>query len=773
MESGRFDLAYLHTVTLDVAAVYEAGGQTVKSRSLLILVLFLAGSLVSPLRPARAAGALELYGTFHAMGVIVTIGTGDDPDQDAIANVKYRASGSGESFRPGYPLSRVSSTRFVGSLFWLEPGTTYDVGVTFTDADGALGGVSLSASGATRDEIVIPTPDESFYVSPGGVGTACSPVAPCALVEGLNQAGPGDAVILRGGVYYEGEILLPYSGTPSAPIVIQSYPGEMAVLDGADPATFAWTAQGGGVYHTTVKASDPHLVLANGERLYPYHSLADLQSLRWGIPGFYADGTALYVRLEGNADPNGVAMVVSRYRQAVQVQRDRIYFLNLTFRHYGQGAGARAIRFENGNDNLVQGCTFAVNDTALVIGSGSQRNVIQDSQFYDTIFDWPWDAVKDGSGLEAGGIRFNYPTTPRGTVIRRNVFHDYFDGFNACPNETTGTTNETDVYDNLVFNTGDDGMQADGQCSNVRIWDNTIHDVLTGVSLAPAQIGPVYAVRNLVYRTGISSFKFNFDGGQSGPMYLFHNTCDAVLPDVDGLWIGQPGVWKLLYARNNVWAGTAFALKDKNTSQPVDLDYSDLWNGENGDLVRWGSTSYATVADLASATGQEPHGLSVAPGFADAESGDYTLDPTSDLIDAGVVIPGINDSYVGAAPDMGAFEYEGYGFILTASPPSCAIAPGGVGVYTIGVRPAGGFTSTVNLVSASPSPNLSLELVPTTVVPPGWATLTITDSHTGTLLPGVWYSVPITATFGEITQVTSVNLLVGGVRVYLPVVLRQ
>jgi hypothetical protein len=54
---------------------------------------------------------------------------------------------------------------------------------------------------------------------------------------------------------------------------------------------------------------------------------------------------------------------------------------------------------------------------------------------------------------------------------------------------------------------------------------------------------------------------------------------------------------------------------------------------------------------------------------------------------------------------------------------------------------------------------------------PAQATLVLTDTHTGSaLLPGVWYAVPVTATTGVYTQVTSVGLLVGGSRVYLPVV---
>jgi hypothetical protein len=83
---------------------------------------------------AHAATALELYGTFHAMGVVVNLTAGEDSDQDATASVSYRVSGSG-AYKPGFPLSRVSGTRFAGSLFWLTPSTAYDVRVTFADPD--------------------------------------------------------------------------------------------------------------------------------------------------------------------------------------------------------------------------------------------------------------------------------------------------------------------------------------------------------------------------------------------------------------------------------------------------------------------------------------------------------------------------------------------------------------------------------------------------------------------------------------------------------------
>jgi len=273
------------------------------------------------------------------------------------------------------------------------------------------------------------------------------------------------------------------------------------------------------------------------------------------------------------------------------------------------------------------------------------------------------------------------------------------------------------------------------------------------------------------------SFKFNSGYGQSGPMYLFHNTVDAALPGSSGIDIESPGTWKTIYARNNIWSGTEFALSNANPDQPLDFDYDDLYTTLAGELVWWDGLAdrhLNTLAEFQAATGQEMHGWNVVPGFANAAGGDYALDSSSDLIDAGVVIPGINDGYVCAAPDVGAFEYQGCGFTLNTIPSSRAIMPGGVATYTIGVQPIGGFSSTVMLFAANPSPSLTLRLTPTTLSPSAHATVTVTDGHSGTsLLPGLWYTIPITAISGGITQSMSVGLLVGGARVWLPVVLKS
>jgi hypothetical protein len=67
---------------------------------------------------------------------------------------------------------------------------------------------------------------------------------------GVTRLKTGDTLYLRGGVYHE-KVSLTRSGTPEAPIVIASFPGELAVLDGGlkefleSPAT-SWEPHKGG-----------------------------------------------------------------------------------------------------------------------------------------------------------------------------------------------------------------------------------------------------------------------------------------------------------------------------------------------------------------------------------------------------------------------------------------------------------------------------------------------------------------------------------------------
>lgn len=621
------------------------------------------GVIGTPLITAgQSQESLTAYGTFNNIGVTLNIKNTEDPNRNASATIEYRAKES--AYRSGFPLTRVSQTRFVGSLFWLEPGTTYEVRVTVKDPDqGPLDGQQFTTSVTTRPELHVPAPKREIIVSPTGDGSSCSRQSPCNLDVGLNRAGPGDAVILLKGVYYTGDITVPNGGSAAAPLIIRGEKG--AILDGADPMKFIWEADGD-TYRTKINVADTSLVTADGARLYPYNTLGDLRRLEWGVPGFYINGDLLYVRLAADANPNEKNISISRYNTAIQVlNKNYIYFDNLTFRHYGQGSWAKTLYLKNSSYNLIQNSVFQSTQQGVAIQGDANGNVIQQNEFSDTIFQWPWESVKDGTELERGGLRIQNQSTGQGTVIRYNSFHDMFDGFGVCPSQPFDGTNETDVHDNIIYRMIDDAIETDGWCVNVRIWNNTIYNVLSGISLAPAVGGPTYVLRNVIYRIGVNeesnhtggSFKFNSNGDASGAIYLLHNTVDARTSiSTGGLDIKKSGAWSLIYSRNNIWAGRNFAIRNANPDQPIDLDYDALWSLEKDKLVQWSTDSYTELKGFTQSTGQEEHGYIAEPQFVDSLVGDYSLVKASPLLDKGIPIPGINDSYSGNGPDLGAYE---------------------------------------------------------------------------------------------------------------------
>jgi hypothetical protein len=140
----------------------------------------------------------------------------------------------------------------------------------------------------------------------------------------------------------------------------------------------------------------------------------------------------------------------------------------------------------------------------------------------------------------------------------------------------------------------------------------------------------------------------------------------------------------------------------------------------------------------------------------------------------GVLIPGINDGYAGFGPDIGVHEYTGPRFWLSVDPTIKVVDAGHSATYTISIIPVGIFTGSVSLRTNSPPPSLTVALLPTsTITIPGQITLILTDEHTPPLLPGLWQTLLITGTGDGLEQTVTAGLLVGGARVYLPMVMRS
>lgn len=111
-------------------------------------------------------------------------------------------------------------------------------------------------------------------------------------------------------------------------------------------------------------------------------------------------------------------------------------------------------------------------------------------------------------------------------------------------------------------------------------------------------------------------------------------------------------------------------------------------------------------------------------------------------------------------------------FTLSAHPTGRAIDAGGVATYHLRFEKSAAFTSTIAVTAGSPSPSLTVKLSQVIVSPPITITLTITDLHAGGSLP-VAYSIPITATGGNVTHHAGVSVLINGLKMYLPIARRN
>jgi parallel beta helix pectate lyase-like protein/uncharacterized protein DUF1565 len=631
--------------------------------------LALAVSSVAQAQNTTSLVGVDTYGTFESGGVVAVVS--GDANGNATAALEWRASGASD-YRFGHPLIRIDSTHFVGSLFSLAPGTSYDVRVTIDDPDGVTGSATQTQPLATRAENEPFTPARTLYVAPNGsdsnAGTDAShPLKTIQHAADISRA--GDLVSIAPGIYRE-DVNVTTSGTDAAPIVFRGAEG--AIVDGADPAIAAgvtWTSRGSGVWsYATGYSTD--LVVTDQGRLFDYGSLGDLQALAAGAPGgSYADGTNVYVKFSDGSSPAQRQMNVSRYDAGFYVDgASNIRIQNLEIRYYGSDEYGRAVYLRFASQCEVSGSSMHENGATAVWLKGGTRNVVEDNDIGDTsIIGWPWD-LTHASTAQNTGVYFT-DNNGQGNVIRRNRLHGTYDGMHPCGDSAPdgAFTSETDVYDNVIYTHSDDAIESEGYCSNVRIWNNTISDSLMAVAVAPAAPGPTWIVRNTAYDIGNvpsvyqfgqtpSGIKINSDYPEAvGPLLVYHNTFLTTAGDADALVFFNPGYNTWLYSRNNIYAAPHNALRKINTIL-LNFDYDDMYSSGGAALVNWYNTNYSTLSAVQSGLGEEMHGISADPSLADLAGGDFMPNAGSPLLNRGTIIPGINDTTPDGQPDIGAVE---------------------------------------------------------------------------------------------------------------------
>ncbi len=321
------------------------------------------------------------------------------------------------------------------------------------------------------------------------------------------------------------------------------------------------------------------------------------------------------------------------------------------------------------------------------------------------------------SGCEGnGGMSLLY--SGGNMVIRRNILRagtsgGAGDGIYGAPNfpgfftgdaiDWGAARKDSDLYENEIWDTGDDIVEMDGAGINVRIWSNRLHFCRrgrggVGISLGPGGvIGPIYVFRNLIYDFNGTATKLGKDS--SGQTFFYQNTfyyktywwesSGAYDPDGCGFTNWAGGAFYNHHFRNNILVSRQHVenmaqyehpdlIARMGFQEPInDWDYNLYWEestgapgGDHGWWNRYwiaGESNYRTFTTFNSwrtASGQEAHGLFDNPKFVNPSPtiADFRLQDTSPAIDKGIILPGFNDAnspwpYTGAAPDMGALEY--------------------------------------------------------------------------------------------------------------------
>ncbi len=593
---------------------------------------------------AASSAGLALIANVHTVGVTY------ESSQAQAARVFYRGPGAQTWFSAPQAVI-IPDGRHATSLFSLSPDTRYEVMVLAGD-DRACGEATTLPLSPVHETVATLYVDQANPQA--GDGSEGNPFQTISAAVAL--AAPGTDIRVAAGVYHE-EVAVNVSGQPGRYVRILGDEG--AILDGSDPDVaadgLAWTEVSAGIY-SAPWAGDPRYVLRDGQRLYHFTSLAGLEAGLGDddVPmeeGFYVENGALTVR--SLTDPDSHTWQVPDRTVAVALDGvEYVWIEGFTIRYFGEGDYPKGIDIRDSSHVVVRGNRIHDIMSPVWIRRASSFNRVEDNEIFQTaVHLWPWDAVK-GTDHENSGITVAGAT---GTIVRGNRIHEIFNGIYTGSfedDQNTEIANDADVYDNDLENISDDGLEPEGACVNNRFHENTVTGFHNGISLAPITSGPVWVVRNRFADYDASAFKFSNDS--SGRVWIFHNTCWTDRPDQNGLNVS--GYFENMVWRNNIIRGTRYAFEMSRAAGPNDLDWNNWFTTRGAPVVKWSDVRYDTVAAWCAATGLECNGHDAEPGLADPAAADFSLDADSPNVDRALRLYGINDAFLGSAPDLGYVE---------------------------------------------------------------------------------------------------------------------
>lgn len=488
----------------------------------------------------------------------------------------------------------------------------------------------------------------------GNPGSSGSPWK--TLTHALGVVGNGDTIYLRGGSA-DDEIYLETSQTIATNnLTITAEAGHSPILTSAtqEPAA-GWSKTLG---RTNVWETP------NGDTLFrAWHGstrleeVADIGTCDTTPNSSYDGGATKYINVGGPAPTEAVYIVGTH--TPITVSGSGVSLVNIARQWIGRG-----IVLSGGGATLT-GCTFQYS------GIG---------QFW---LDWKIVQITSAnntlSGCTIGGPNIQtanhemYGVTigaaANNTIVVNTTISGCLYGVDLQVNGLTGL-----VVSGCTISLCRDGIRTQSTGGDMLIAYCEIFDCYHGlITMAGGTITHT-VLRNRVYLTqdlpgayGDYGIIVHVDGTQ----YLYHN----VLAHLDksgsgsspGVHIDPLGAGVTLVARNNAFYSCDVGFHEAGGVVTYDLDYSGFWDcGLNYSNIGPGD--------------QGTHDILLNPQFTDAENYDFSLTGASPYVEGGVHVPGIDDDYIGSAPDIGYLEFD----------PGGALAHGLTGLSGLTTMPGAG-----------------------------------------------------------------------------------
>lgn len=587
---------------------------------------------------------------------------GDD-NRNAEVAVQFRAVGD-PKWRPAMPLSRIGGERvwrerehldyivphlFAGSILNLEPGTEYECRFQMADPDGVTGESVKTVIVKTRTEPQRYEGGRVLHVYPPDWEGEREEPSFTGILQAYYGAGLGDWSVVRERPINAGDTILMHAGLYR--VEPWNYVDPMMTpFDGSMSLTLKGTLE----KPITITAAGDGEVVIDGDGC---HRLFDVMASEYHIfenLTFRNTDVAIFA---GQKDVAGaVGLTVKNCR-----------FENIGFGVWTEYAGSSDFYIA---DNLFIGR----DDRFRLVGFGSPQRTPDGPS---------WEMPLYGSHRVVSyyAVKVYGP----GHVIAHNsiaYFHDAIgvSTYGSPPKDPYGRASAIDIYNNDVHMSNDDYIEADGGVYNIRIMNNRgVNAAMGGLSAQPVFGGPAYYIGNILYH-GPKGAPFKF--GRPAGVFVYHNTVfyenrvgAANMHFRNNLFLGHDDPKRPIMSISNSHSVNSSDYNGYRPNKGVENNYN--WyaprQGEppNYSPSREDWENHNNLADFRAATGQEIHSIEVDFDiFEDLEQAprsnpwkvyhamdlNFKLKANSKAVDAGVVIPTVNDNFVGRAPDLGALE---------------------------------------------------------------------------------------------------------------------